>query len=120
MFTSNSSVAATASNKTLDRRPRSESLMVTFSTTRGPGQLGRYTLSRISDVSFAAPSLARTYRRGKLFESVRRKRGRGSGLATTARLLLNIAHNNCVQRSAASEFLNIASILHATPADAKR
>jgi hypothetical protein len=46
--------------------------------------------------------------------------GVGGGHKTTARLLLNIAHNNCVQRSAASKSLNIASMPHAAPADAKR
>jgi hypothetical protein len=70
--------------------------------------------------TFAAPSFARIDGYSKIFESTAKKRERNGRPQARARFMKRYASNKCVQRSAASEFRNILSALHAAPADAQR
>jgi hypothetical protein len=72
-------VVRARSNNRMQRSARTRSRMGA-SDRRAPADAERYTLWRVSEVAFAAPSLARTLERSVLFESAGRKRERGGGL----------------------------------------
>ncbi len=113
-------VANAASNKRMQWSAASESRIVKSVLCAAPTDAGRYTLWRVSEVDFRrAKPRSHLPVRQAISISSNTARAR-QWLAARARLLLRPAHNKCVQRSAASEFLILASMLHAAPADASR